>query len=54
MLGLLEAKKRVYVFRIDIWMNIFLQDELGLAEEFYMLKNSVCDFFWKIAECNDP
>lgn len=45
MLGILEAKKKVYVFRIDIWMNIFLSDDVNLSEEFYSLKNSVCDFF---------
>ena len=35
MLGLLEAKKKVYVFRIDIWMNIFLSDDVNLSKEFY-------------------
>lgn len=54
MLGLLDAKKKVYVFRIDIWMNIFLSDDFSLSEEFYLLKNSVCEFFLKNAESNDP
>jgi hypothetical protein len=54
MLGIFEAKKKVYVFRIDIWMNIFLSDDVNFSEEFYELKNSVCDFFLEIAESNDP
>ena len=35
MLDIYDAKKRVYVYRIDIWMNIFIQDEENLLEEFY-------------------
>lgn len=53
MLGILEAKKKVYVFWIDIWINVFLSDDTSLSEEFYMLKNSVCDFFLKNSDCSD-
>lgn len=40
-----EAQQKVYVYRIDIWMNIFLSDDIDLNHNFYILKNSIADFF---------
>lgn len=45
MLEFPDAQEKVYVYRIDIWINIFLSDDKDLSENYYRLKNSVIDFF---------
>lgn len=40
-----EAQLKVYVYRIDIWMNVFLSDDQDLNPNFYLLKSAVIDFF---------
>lgn len=40
---------KIYVYRIDIWMNILIRNIQDLHSPFYDLKNCLTDYFLSIA-----
>ena len=48
-----EAQKKIYVYRIDIWMNLLINNIPDLNSNFYSLKQRLMNYFLSIAGGQD-
>lgn len=48
------AQERIYIYRIDIWMNLVLANVESLNESFYRLKEEIMNYFLAICSRDNP
>lgn len=48
------AQERIYIYRIDIWMNLVLANVESLNEAFYRLKGEIMNYFLAICSRDNP
>lgn len=53
MLEYTEAQKKIYVYRIDIWMNLLIKNIPNLYSIYYTLKDKLLNYFLAIAGGQD-
>lgn len=53
MLEYTEAQKKIYVYRIDIWMNLLIKNIPNLNSIYYTLKDKLLNYFLAIAGGQD-